>query len=383
MIRTFLAGLVLLAANAAVSAPAVAEEFRIGLVMSLTGPNAEVGKLYVAGANTGIAMINARGGIGGMQARLITCDTQSVEQQAVICARKLALQDKVNLLMGTGSTPQTIAMLPTVKAAGVPTFSIAAGNVTYTPLRKWVFKGLAGNDDFIPVIMAYLKSKGWTRAALIRDNGPFGADTASTVKARAAEAGVEIVADEVYSPTDTDMTAQVTRIRGTKPDVVLNMAITPPPGAIIARTAVQLGITAPMFVGANLQSDAFAHLLGDAAAQTIFVGSKVILAQVAQDDPLHDNIAAFKAAFAKVNPGVKIGSLSPATADGMLLAQAAARSLGAKALDPDALRTALEQLHDVPGLQGIWTFSPTDHGSALRNGIALVRIKGGEWVAAD
>ena len=381
MKRIMLAGLALLATSA--GGTARAEEFRIGLVMSLTGPNAEVGKLYIAGANAGIAMVNARGGIGGMQARLVTCDTQSVEQQAVICARKLALQDKVNMLMGSGSTPQTMAMLPTIEAAGIPTFSIAAGNVTYNPMKKWVFKGLAGNDDFIPVIMAHLKAKGWTRAALIRDNGPFGADTAATVKARAAEAGIEIVADEVYSPTDTDMTAQVTRIRGTKPDVVLNMAITPPPGAMIARTAVQLGITAPLFVGANLQSDAFARISGDAAAQTIFVGSKVILDKVAPGDPLHDNITDFQAAFAKVNPDIKPSSLSPAPADGMLLAQAAAKDLGTKALDPNALRAALETLRDVPGLQGVWTLSPTDHGSVLRNGIALVRIEGGKWVAAN
>lgn len=378
MKRIALAALALLALPTLVQA----EEFKMGLVMSLTGPNAEVGKLYLSGANAGIAMVNARGGIGGMQARLIVCDTQSVEQQAVICARKLALQDKVNMLMGTGSTPQTMAILPTVEAAGVPTFAIAAGNVSYQPKKTWVFKGLAGNDDFIPVVLEYIKAHGWTRVALIRDNGPFGADTSLAVKAQAETLGLQLVADEVYAPSDTDMTAQVTRLRSAKPDAVLNLAITPPAGAMIARTAVQLGITAPLFVGANLQSDAFARISGEAAAQTVFVGSKVVLAEVASDDPLHDNIAAFRAAYSKVNPDGKPSSLTPATADGMLLVQAAAKDLGARALDPAALRMALEALRDVVGIQGIWSFTPANHGSSLRGGITLLKTEGGTWTAA-
>ena len=66
----------------------------------------------------------------------------------------------------------------------------------------------------------------------------------------------------------------------------------------------------------------------------------------------------------------------------MLLAQAAAKNLGSKALDANALLAALDGLKSEKGLQGVWTLSPTDHASDLRAGMTLVRNEGGSWVAA-
>jgi len=374
----------LLAVGALIAMPmaAQAEDFKIGMVMSLTGANSEVGNAYVMSANAGIALVNQRGGIGGMQAKLLVCDSRSVEQEAVICARRLALQDKVNLLLGTGSSPATIAVLPTVEQAGVPLFVFAAATNIYTPVKKWVFKGIPTSDDQLPTVMDFLKGKKWTKAAMIRDNGPYGADTANAVKMYAAKAGIEIIADEVYSPSDTDMTAQVTRIRGLKPDAILNMAIIPPAGAIVTRTVAQLGMDTPVFVGLNMQSDGFVQLVGEASKLLYFVGSKVVLAETSANDPLRDNIAAFRKAYMETNPGQKLTSLSPAAVDGMLLAQAAVKNLGSKALDANALLAALDGLKSEKGLQGVWTLSPTDHASDLRAGMTLVRNEGGSWVAA-
>ena len=203
-------------------------EFKIGYALSLTGPNAVIGKITLAGAQAGINMINSTGGIGGMKAVLVICDVQSVEQQAVICARKLALQDKVSIVLGTGSTPQTLAIIPTLAAAGVPLFSIASGSSTYSPVKKWVFKGISGQADTIPPEVDYLKSKNMRRVAMIHDNGPLGSDISKILKDKIAGSGIEIVDTQVYSPTDTDVTAQVTHMRSTNPDAVLNVAITPP-----------------------------------------------------------------------------------------------------------------------------------------------------------
>jgi hypothetical protein len=63
--------------------------------------------------------------------------------------------------------------------------------------------------------------------------------------------------------------------------------------------------------------------------------------------------------------------------------QAAAKTLGAKALDHEALLHALEQTNNVPGIQGYWTFSPASHESSLQSGIELLRYNQGKWVAAQ
>jgi branched-chain amino acid transport system substrate-binding protein len=360
-----------------------AADFKVGLILPMTGPGADIAKNLAEGARASVPLINSRGGIGGMTVTLTVCDSQSQEQQAVLCTRRLLSEDKVDLLLGNGSTPQTIAALPIVASVGVPLFSEAAGTAIYRPLRKWVFKGLNSNEDQISVEIAYFKKKGSTRIALIRDNGPFGSDIATTFKALVANSGTTIIADEVYSPTDADMTAQVTAVRALKPDVIIDMAATAPPGALVARKIVQLGIAAPIVVGTNLQTPGFVTLVGNAADQVVFTGLKAVLSDVPKDDPLYDNITAFKAAFATANPGATLTSLSPNTADGLLITQAAARTMGAKALDHEALLHALEGTNKVPGIQGIWTFSATSHESPLVDGTAIIQYRSGKWVAAQ
>lgn len=362
---------------------ASAQDFKIGFIMSLTGPSGELGKETLAGAQAGIEMINSSGGIGGAKAALVICDVQSSEQQAVICARRLAFQDKVSLMAGTGSTPQTLAIIPTVMEAKIPLFAVASSPQAYEPVKKYSFKAIQGLGDQIPHIVEHLKAKKLNRVSVIHDNGPLGQAIGGLFKNAVQGAGVEILGTELYAPTDTDVTAQVTRIRAAKPDAVLNIAITPLTGALIVKTMKQLGMNVPVMVGSNLQNRAFVNLAGDAVDSIIFPAAKVVLKDLPQNDVLRPSVMAFRAAFQKVHPGEEPSSLSPWLVDAMLLAQKAGASLGAKALDPAALTDRLETLANVPGIQGIWTFSPTSHGPSLKDGMALVRFSGGNWVAAD
>ncbi|HXQ52658.1 MAG TPA: ABC transporter substrate-binding protein [Stellaceae bacterium] len=362
---------------------ASAEDFKVGVVLPMTGPGADIAKNLVYGFNAAVPLINARGGIGGMKVAPVVCDSQSQEQQAILCDRRLLTDEKVDLLLGNGSTPQTLAALPVIEQVGVPLFSMAAGTAIYRPFRKWVFKGLNSNEDQIAVEIEYLKKKGWTHVAIIRDNGPFGADISSIYHEFVKGTGLEIVADEQYTSTDQDMTAQVTRVRALKPDVIVDMAATAPPGALVAKKIVQLGIAAPIIVGTNLQTAGFVALAGDAADQIIYTALKVVLPDLPKSDPLYDNIAAFDDEFHKINLGIEMNGLSPNTADGLMVTQAVAKSLGPRALDHDALRQALETAKDIPGLQGIWTYTPTSHEVSLKDGTALVKYVNGKWVSVQ
>jgi branched-chain amino acid transport system substrate-binding protein len=171
-------------------------------------------KYYMDGLDAGVKMVNAFGGIGGLPVRVIKCDNQSNEAQAVLCTKRLIEQDDVNMLLGVGGTAPTVAIEPTVQAAGIPLFAIAAGRVAYAPLKKWVFKAIIGNDDQVPTVLKFLKRKGRVKVALIRDNTAFGNDGVKSIKEEAARDGVAILTDEVYTPNDTDIAAQLTRFRG-------------------------------------------------------------------------------------------------------------------------------------------------------------------------
>lgn len=375
-------GLAALALAGAPLAQVHAADFKVGTVLALTGGAADIGKYLIEGDKAAVALVNATGGIGGMQVELDVCDTQTVEQQAVLCARKLLFDDKVDMLMGAGTTPQTQAILPTVAQAGVPTFALAGATANFRPLKKWVFKMLATNEDQIPAALGYFKAKGDKTIADIRDNGPFGADIADNLKKAAAAAGMTIVDEELYTQTDTDFTAQVTHVRERNPDVIFDMSSNPPPGALIAKKIYELGMKQPIVVGVNLQTKAVVDLAGPAAAQILYIGYKASAAEAAGDDPLAANLRAFRAQFQKTDPGGEVNGLSITCADPLLVTQAAAKGLGAKALDHEALLHALEGVKDVPGIQGYWTYSPTSHESSLESGIELLRFQQGEWVAA-
>src|SRR5436190_10703722 len=171
-------------------------EFKVGFVLSQIGPLAEIAKIWLDGAEVGVAMANEAGGIGGQKVRLIICDSQGQEPQAVICTKKLINDDQVNLLIGATGTPATMAIIPSVEAAGVPLFGMGAGRVIWEPVKKWVFKSFPSNDDQIPAELSYAKKKGWNRVALLTDNTSFGKDTAEMTRAVVKDQGLELVAEE-------------------------------------------------------------------------------------------------------------------------------------------------------------------------------------------
>jgi len=355
-------------------------EFKIGWILPLIGPVAETAKAYMDGSEVAIAMINDAGGIGALKARIIICDSQNQEQQAVICAKKLINEDQVNLLLGATGTPQTVAILPTIDAAGIPLFALAGGSVAWEPMKKWVFKSIAANDDQIPAEMDFLVKRGWTNAALIRDNSVFGQSTADTVNQVAKQKGIKIVADEIYAPTDTDVTAQVTHLRALNPDIVLNLAQNLTAAVLVSKKMVQLGMKTPIMLGTNNVVDSYAHLVPAAVGQSYFAGSKMVLRELPATDKLYPAISAFLKRYKEMRgPTAQPTANTIPVADVLLLTASVAKPLGAKALDRAALRDAIEGAHGVVGLQGIWTFSPTEHGTSLADGVVVVRYDNGEW----
>jgi branched-chain amino acid transport system substrate-binding protein len=361
-----------------------ANEFKVGYVASITGVIAPITKYYMDGLDAGVKMVNDSGGIGGLSVRVIKCDSQSNEAQAVLCTKRLIGQDDVNMLLGVGGTAPTVAIEPTVQTAGVPLFAIAAGRVAYAPLKKWVFKAIIGNDDQVPTVVKFLKRKGWVKVALIRDNTAFGNDSAKSIKEEAARDGVEILADEVYTPTDTDITAQLTRVRGLHPQAVINYAVGIGVGGLIAKEMIQLGMDQPSFVGMNQQIEGYAKNAGAAAtAHTYFVAAKVAsAADLPKDDPLYGPIATFTKYFKEAHQDQIANSNTPTAVDAILIAQAAGKSIGKKVLDREALREAIERVTNLAGLQGFWTFTPEQHWSSLEAGAQIVTYDGRNWIPA-
>jgi branched-chain amino acid transport system substrate-binding protein len=262
-------------------------------------------------------------------------------------------------------------------------FTASGGTITYRPIKKWVFKGIADDEDFIPAALQYLAQKKMRRIAIIRDTGALGADVEKNMRAKIIGTDMTIVSDEVYAPNDTDMSPQVIRMVATKPDAIINIATIPAAAAIIAKEIYQHGSKQPVVTAYNLQSSTFVKLAGSAVEQVVFIGLKSLLPDASNSGPMGTRFDAFRAEFGKLYPNVEVVPVNTVCADAILLTQAAAKSLGAKALDGAQLRAALESLSNAPAFQGDWSFSPSSHESSLINGIAMVQYKNGKWVKAQ
>jgi branched-chain amino acid transport system substrate-binding protein len=369
--------------TAAAGAAQAQSEFKVGFVLSQIGSNAELAKTWLDGAEIGIIMVNEAGGIGGQKARLIACDAQGQEPQAVICAKKLVNDDQVNLMIGATGTPQTLAIIPTAESAAVPLFGMGAGLVIWEPVRKWVFKSFPANDDQIPAEISYAKKKGWNRLALLTDNTAFGKDTASTTHNVVKANGLELVAEEYYAPSDTDVTAQVTRVRAANPDMILNLAGGIPTGILVAKKALQLGMKAPLMQGMNFVIESYPSMMPQAMGQSYFAGSKMMV-DLPPSDPLYPNITAFRKKYAEVRgASAKPNGNTITVPDILLLVAKVTQGLGTKALDKETLRSAIESAKDFPGLQGIWNLSPTNHGNSFAAGTVVLTNVNGTWKLAE
>jgi branched-chain amino acid transport system substrate-binding protein len=358
-------------------------EFKVGFVLSQIGSNAELAKTWLDGAEVGVAMVNEAGGIGGQKVRLIACDAQGQEPQAVICTKKLINDDQVNLLIGATGTPQTLAIIPTAQSAGVPLFGMGAGQAIWQPVKKWVFKSFPSNDDQIPAELNYAKKKGWNRIALLTDNASFGKDTASMTHDVIKANDLELVAEEFYAPSDTDVTAQVTRVRAANPDMILNLAGGIPTGILVAKKALQLGMKTPLMQGMNFVVETYPRMMAQAMGQSYFAGSKMMV-DLPPSDPLYPNIMAFRKKYSEVRGVSATPTGNTITIPDILLMVAkVAQGMGTKALDKEELRSAIENVKEFPGLQGIWNLSPTNHGNSFAAGTVVLTNVKGEWKLAE
>src|SRR6185436_9142652 len=128
-------------------------------------------------------------------------------------AKRLIEQDKVDLIVGGSTTGETMAAVPLVEQAGVPFISLAGAVVIVEPVKKWVFKTPHTDRMACEKIFLDMRARGATRVALISGAGGFDKSMRAECLKVAEKHGVQIVADETYGAADTDMTAQLTKIR--------------------------------------------------------------------------------------------------------------------------------------------------------------------------
>ena len=276
MIRTpriFVPILVLLALMGVLSSCAKHEaEIKVGEFGSLTGSTATFGISSKNGIELFVDNLNAQGGIGGKKIHVLVEDDQSKPEEAATAVNKLIAQDGVVAMLGEVASSRSLAAAPICQNAGVPMISPSSTNPKVTEIGDNIFR-VCYIDPFQGLVIAKFakNTQHFTKGAVFRDNkNDYSVGLANYFTESFKGMGGTIVADEAYSEGDQDFKAQLTNIKGKKPEFIFVPGYYTEVG-LIARQARELGITVPLLGGDGWVSERLLEIAQDALNGSYFV----------------------------------------------------------------------------------------------------------------
>jgi len=363
------------------SAAVAADPIKIGAVLSVTGPAAFLGEPEIKTMQLYVDKLNKDGGILGRKIELVHYDDGSDAGKANGFAKRLIDDDKVDLIVGGTTTGSTMSMVPLVDKAGVPFISLAGAVVIVEPVKKWVFKTPHTDRMAAEKVFEDMKKRGLTKVALLSETSGFGASGKKETEAMAAKMGITLVANETYGPKDTDMTPQLTKIKGTAGVQTLFVFGLGQGPAIVNKNIKQVGLNLPIYHAHGVASEEFIKLSGDAAEGIRLPAAALLVAdKLDTKDPQKPVVTAYRKAY---NDAYKqdVSTFGGHAYDGLMIAVDAIKRAGGT--DKAKVRDAIEATKDYIGTGGKVTMSPTDHMGLDLSAFRMLEIRKGDWALID
>jgi len=354
------------------------EPYKIGALFAVTGAASFLGEPE---KNTAIMLqeqINKAGGINGHPLEIIIEDTKSDETQAVLSAKKLLERDKVLVIIGPSTTGESMALVPIMNNAKTPLISCAAGAPITQPVKEryWIFKTPQYDLSAAEAIYTYMKKQGIANVGIITISTGFGDAGRKALHEMAPKHGITIVADEKYGPKDSDMTTQLTKIKASGAQAVINWSVGP--GQVIVTKnwhALKMGI--PLYQSHGWGSKKNIELAGKAAEGVIApLGRLVVWDRLTDKHPqkalLKKYTQDYEAKY-KSDPGTFGGHAY----DSIMMIAEALKKAGP---DKNKIRDYIEtKIQKWPGTGGIFNMSPGDHCGLDKDAFEMVVVKNGDW----
>ncbi|OGU17276.1 MAG: ABC transporter substrate-binding protein [Geobacteraceae bacterium GWC2_53_11] len=349
---------------------------KIGGLFAVTGPASFLGEPEKKTLELLVKEANAKGGINGVKLEAVIYDTGGDATKAVQLATKLIKDDKVSVIIGPSTTGESMAVIPVVEKEKVPLISCAAGIKITDPAKHWVFKTPANDHVAAEKILNYMAAKKQKSFALLTVTDGFGASGREQIKALAKQKGFTVVADEVYGPKDTDMTAQLTKIRGIKPDAIICWGTNPGP-AVITKNVKQLGIKTPLYMSHGVASKKYIELAGADSAEGVMLpaGKLAVYDALPKNDVQKSLLKSYDQSYKKAY-GVEASTFGGYAYDAFLLATNAIKKSGST---PDLIRAGIERTSKLVSISGVFNMSAKDHNGLDLSAFEMVKVVKGDW----
>ncbi len=373
--------LALLCAAVAGFSTAAWADVNVGVTVSATGPAASLG---IPERNT-IALMPRE--IAGQKINYIVLDDASDTTAAVTNTRKLISENKVDIVLGSTTTPNSLAMIDAVTESKTPMISMAASASIVEPVdakKRWVFKTPQNDIMMALAIAEHMAASGVKTAAYIGFSDAYGEGWAREFSKALELKKIQLVANERFSRTDTSVTGQVLKIMGAKPDAVL-VGGSGTPAALPQKTLKERGYTGKYYQTHGVANADFLRVGGKDVEGTLLpAGPVLVAAQLPASNPVRKSALEYIDAYEKAHGKGSVSTFGGHAWDAGLLLKAAVPVALNKAQPgtPEfraALRDALEGTKNVAGAHGIFNMSPTDHLGLDQRARVMVKIENGTW----
>jgi branched-chain amino acid transport system substrate-binding protein len=357
-------------------AAASAAGLKVGVIVGETGPGASLGIPY----KSTFSIVPKT--LGGLDVQYIILDDATDATLAVKQARKLIEEEKVDLLIGSGNVPTTVAVAEVTNEDKVPQIALSP-----TPLKPdtspWTFSVPQSMNVMSLPVVRHMQSKGIKTVGFIGFTDAWGDLVLNGFK-NVPGNNIKVVDEERYARNDTSVAGQVLKILAAKPDAVL-VGGSGTPGALPQMTLRQRGYKGPIYHNPAVINKDFLRVGGKAVEGAYATTGPVMVAdQLDDSNPIKPVALDFiKKYEAKFGEG-KLNAFAAYSWDAYLIADQAVRE-AAKTAKPGtaefrtAIRNALESGKEVVGVHGVYKMTPKDHTGVDERAAVLVQVDNGSW----
>lgn len=344
---------------------------KIGGIGPLTGEASTYGISVKEGALLLEKEINEAGGIDGKKIQFLFEDDQADPNSALQAFNKLVDNDKVVAILGGVTSGSTLAIAPNATSSKVPMITPTGTEPTITEVGgEYMFRGCF-IDSFQGEILGEYASENLsskTAAVLYSAGSDYSIGIAKSFKENFEAAGGEVLEFLTYNEGDTDFKAQLTKIKGSNPDVIVLPDYYNVVG-LITKQARSMDISSQFLGGDGWESEDLVKIGGDSVDGAIYINHYYVGDET---EAIQNFVASYTKEYGK-EPDC-FAALAYDSAK--ILVQAIDK---ADSLDRTAIKDSMKSV-EIESVTGKISFD--ENRSAIK-GASIIKIEGDSKVLAD